>query len=395
MNILFVTCRSPWPPRRGDQMRALQFIEALSPQHEVKVLLPRTEETSIPDEFSDVSPTSPKIELIPYDTDGPLIRLLKLGSALLRGRPLQSSLFHHRHLGRLIREHAPQADLVILQLARLHPHIEDLRETPCVFDLIDSLALNFEKRAEVDTPWLRPLFKLEAKRLLSAEKDVLEKATLSFVVCDRDRDFLLERTQTPRNRIRTLPLNRPRSKALSVPKAPQPTLVFTGNLGYFVNADGLKWFIREIWPRLSFTFPELRLKVAGSRPAPSLVRLLNRTSGVFLVEGPEDLRREIASAHVAIAPLRAGSGVPVKIIEGWAEGVPVIASPWAAQGIDGNADEDLLIAETPEQWEKAIQRLLESEDLRCHLILGGEKRLAPWSALRLKEALNGCIQGAC
>ncbi len=372
-------------------MRALQFIEALSPNHEIKVLLPRVEESSIPREFRGTSPSEQSPELIPYDSDGPLTRLRRLGAALLRGRSLQSSLFHQEHLGQLIRKHAPQVDLVILQLARLHPHLDDLGDARCFFDLIDSLTLNFEKRAEVDSSWLRPLISLEARRLLAAEKHILERAELSFVVCDRDRNFLLERTGIPANRIHTLPLNRPSSKTSSVSNPPDPTLVFTGNLGYFVNADGLKWFLNEVWPHLSSNLPRLRLKVAGSRPGATLVRLLNRTPGVFLVENPNDLRREIASAHIAIAPLRAGSGVPVKIIEGWAERVPVVASPWAAEGIDGLAGEDLLIANTPKQWKEAIQSLLQSEKLRAHLIKSGEQRLALWSTSILDKAINSYI----
>ncbi len=50
---------------------------------------------------------------------------------------------------------------------------------------------------------------------------------------------------------------------------------------------------------------------------------------------PADLRAELRRGAIAIAPLRAGSGTPIKILEAMAEGVPVVATPAALAGLDG------------------------------------------------------------
>src|SRR5260370_6417906 len=113
--------------------------------------------------------------------------------ALARGLPLESGLFYHPDLGLRLRRLAPGADLVVLQLARLAAHAGDVGATPLVVDLVDSLALNLERRAAVDRAWLRPALRHEAHLLARAERKLAERAQALLVVCARDRDALAGR----------------------------------------------------------------------------------------------------------------------------------------------------------------------------------------------------------
>ena len=49
LHVLLVTARYPWPPRRGDQLRACQMLELLSPEHRVTLLTPRPAAGQPPD----------------------------------------------------------------------------------------------------------------------------------------------------------------------------------------------------------------------------------------------------------------------------------------------------------------------------------------------------------
>jgi glycosyltransferase involved in cell wall biosynthesis len=297
----------------------------------------------------------------------------------LRRLPLQSALFHHRDLARRLRQLAPEADLAILQLVRLAAYVDDLGSTPFVVDLIDSLSLNLSRRAQLDRLWWRPLLRLEARLLGSWERRVLLQAVGGLVVCERDRQALASGRREDADlasRVAVVPIafEAPETPPMAPPPGARPTLALTGNLGYFVNHDAAIWFLAEVWPQLRQSAPELRLLVAGDRPSASLRRRI-AAAGAELAESPPDLRAQLTAATVALAPMRGGSGQPLKILEAWAAGVPVVASPWAAAGTTATPGVDLLVAERPADWVRAIVAVMGDPVLRSRLVAAGRARL--------------------
>ena len=125
------------------------------------------------------------------------------------------------------------------------------------------------------------------------------------------------------------------------------TLLFVGSFGYPPNAEGILWFADEIWPRLKARAKgrlrrPLSTIVIGANPprrlrrlagSGALARLLGRGEELVLTGQVPDLRPYYARASLAIAPLRAGRGTRLKLIEAAAEGVPVVATSNAAGGL--------------------------------------------------------------
>ncbi len=290
---------------------------------------------------------------------------------------------------------APKHDLGILQLVRLASHLDDFGDIPIVVDLIDSLALNFSRRAEVDRPWLAPVLELEARLLARAEQRLAERAERLLVVCERDRQAIVNRLPpalAAKVAVVRLSVEEPEAdppvggEKLWREGDVGPVLALTGNLGYFVNADAVTWWLRDVWPALHRVRPDVRLVVAGARPAPSLRRAIER-AGARLIESPRDLRAILSQATLALAPMRCGSGVPIKVLEAWAAGVPVLASSWAAAGTTGIPGEDfLLVGQDPVEWVSAVTSLLDNPAARRRLAENGRRRLA---ADYSREAVRG------
>ena len=379
MKILLVTSRYPWPPRRGDQMRALQMLDFLSAEHELTLLTPAPGKDQPP------APEGLPYRVELYQPGGGLAFLSGMARALLKRLPLQTGLFYQPDLGRRLRELSPRHDLGILQLVRLAIHVNDFGETPILVDLIDSLSLNFSLRADVDRWWLVPLLKVEAHLLAVAERRLAERAVRMLVVCERDRQALANRLPPDlAAKVAVVRLS-VRERKVDVPEAREklwrqgdkgPVLVLTGNLGYFVNADAVTWWLRDVWPELRRVRPDVRLVVAGDRPSRLLRQAVDR-AGARLIESPRDLRSIISQATVSIAPMRCGSGVPIKVLEAWAVGVPVLASSWAVAGTSGRQGEDfILVGQHPVEWVTAVIALLDNPGARRWLVDSGRRRLA-------------------
>jgi glycosyltransferase involved in cell wall biosynthesis len=400
LKILLVTSRYPWPPRRGDQMRAVQMLDFLASEHEVTLLTPEP----APGQPAPPTPADSaryKVEL--YRPTRGATSLFGMGRVLAKNLPFQSGLFYQPDLGRKLRELAPKMDLGILQLVRLAVHLEDFGKTPLLVDLIDSLSLNFSLRAEVDRVWLRPLLKLEARLLSVGERKLAERAAGVIVVCERDRQALINRLPPElAARVSVVRLS-VRERRVEPPEEREklwregdkgPVLVMTGNLGYFVNVDAVTWWLREVWPSLRRVRPDVRIVVAGERPAAAIRREIER-AGVKLIESPRDMRSVISQATLSLAPMRCGSGVPIKVLEAWAVGVPVVATPWAVAGTSGRQGEDFrLVGTHPIEWVHAIEELLEDPIARQRLAESGRRRLASdYSRETVREQLLGVIEG--
>jgi glycosyltransferase involved in cell wall biosynthesis len=148
--------------------------------------------------------------------------------------------------------------------------------------------------------------------------------------------------------------------ATSAPKSP-PRVLLSGNLGYRPTAEGATWFAREVWPAVRERVPGAVWTLAGARPA-AAVRRLAAIEGVEIRADPPDLSSHLASAAVAIAPMASGSGVPMKVLEAWAAGVPAVVHPWTAAGLAAEARTAVEIADSPEQWRAAVIGLMTDPD---------------------------------
>lgn len=375
MKILLVTCRYPWPARRGDQMRAVQFLRALR-GHEVCLLTPAATDGGME------PPEGVRVET--YDPGSG--SLGALGSAL-SGGPLQSGIFLSSDLKKKAARLSRDADVVVLQLVRLAGLLKVV-EAPVYVDLIDALSLNFATRSRLDRPWLRPVLAEEARRLQRQEARVVEAASGCCVVCLRDRDALEEHSGIATDVVR-LPMA---TQASEKPLAERPTVAFTGNLGYFVNADAAGWWARRVWPHLRDALPEARFVIAGDRASRALRRRASQ-SGVELVPSPRRLLDVIESAHVSIAPMRCGAGVPVKVLEAWACATPVVASAHAAAGVAGHDGRDLLVCESVDDWVESVRRCLTDSDLVERLTTSAAARLeADYSEASIADQIRRRIE---
>jgi glycosyltransferase involved in cell wall biosynthesis len=143
---------------------------------------------------------------------------------------------------------------------------------------------------------------------------------------------------------------------------PEPsTVVFTGAINYRPNTDAVSYFLREVMPRLLRLKPSTKFIVVGQGAPDWLVRMAR--DNVVFTGAVRDVRPYLASASVVVAPLRAGSGTRLKILEALAMGKPVVTTTIGCEGLAVVDGEHLCVANDPQQFAEATARLMSDRKL--------------------------------
>src|SRR5690606_38653348 len=95
-----------------------------------------------------------------------------------------------------------------------------------------------------------------------------------------------------------------------------------------VNVDGLAWFLESVWPALRQSCPGVCLDVVGSICS----EIPADFDGVTLHGRLDDFSALADAAMFAINPVRAGSGLKIKMLDYFAHGLGCLTTPAGAMG---------------------------------------------------------------
>jgi polysaccharide biosynthesis protein PslH len=123
------------------------------------------------------------------------------------------------------------------------------------------------------------------------------------------------------------------------------------------------WFLHEVYPHIQAKIPDIHLIITGNHAN----RSLPSASNVTLTGYVDDIRPLIARSWISVVPLHTGGGTRLKILEAMSLRTPVVTTPKGAEGLDVQAGQHLLIADTPEAFAQAVVRLLQDPALRRQL----------------------------
>jgi glycosyltransferase involved in cell wall biosynthesis len=155
-------------------------------------------------------------------------------------------------------------------------------------------------------------------------------------------------------------------------------------------------FCEQTWPLLRARRPAMKLLIVGADPSPA-VRRLGELPGVTVTGSVADVRPYILRSAAMVAPLNIARGTQNKILEAMAMGVPVVASGVAAGGVDAEAENHFLVANTPAEYANAILRIVAAPAERARLAAAGRQRMLshhawPRSMERLDRIIERCLK---
>ncbi len=149
-----------------------------------------------------------------------------------------------------------------------------------------------------------------------------------------------------------------------------PVIAFVGYFKHAPNVDAAQWLANDIMPLVRQHIPNALLRLVG-RNAPAAVAELERPGMVEVPGYVEDMVAELSRATVVALPLRTGGGLRGKLLEAWAAGRPVVATPIACEGLDPEGGVHCLIAVETQQFADSLVAALKDPVLRLHLGASG------------------------
>jgi glycosyltransferase involved in cell wall biosynthesis len=188
----------------------------------------------------------------------------------------------------------------------------------------------------------------------------------------------------PSARLRLVPnvVDVPTTGAVNAPLSTNVALM-VGDFRYGPNREGLEWLLREVLPAVWNRAPQVRLVVVGRglEPPPAADPRVAFRGYV------RDLAAEYRSAAVAVVPLLTGGGTPLKFLEALSHGVPVVATPRAAAGLELTPDAHYLLGDGAEGFAVAMLAGLDQPKARPMAAAGRAVVERKYSIASLAEAL--------
>jgi polysaccharide biosynthesis protein PslH len=358
MDILFLSHCVPYPPNKGEKIRAYHEVMHLAQDHRVHVRCFAKSEA----EVADAEALKPHCASVRTYQIGPLAA----PTALIRfalGNCLNTSYYHSSDLRRDVLELARETRLgvTIAFCTVMAPFAPP--DVPLILDLVDVDSEKWLQYASFRQPSL--FYAMEGRRLRKAE--IRYGGQTLCVFLSTGQEVALYKSFAPGVRCLTLengvdfdyyhPNQTPFASST-------PPLVFVGMMDYFPNADAVCMFATEVLPKLRQTIADLPFWIVGRSPSPAVQKLAS-VPGIRVTGAVDDVRPYVAAARAVVAPLRIARGIQNKVLEALAMDKPVLASKATALTFGDSLPCGVTRCETPVDYLRALMAPgLETGDIR-------------------------------
>lgn len=363
LDILFVCNKPPFPPKEGGSMAMNQLIEGLADAgNQIKVLSAYSDkypvqEHDIPENYRKKT----NIELIYFDLK---IKPAEVLLNLFSGKSYHVQRFISTDFEKKLRTVLQDTsfDIVQIETPFMAPYVPVIRKysrAKIILRAHNIEHLIWQRMAQATKRPCKKIFLRHfARTLENYEKTVVSQFDAVLPITQHDADFFKQHTRRP---VKIIPFGVEPIAVAATAEIPVENAVFhIGTMNWMPNEEGIRWFLKKVWPRVMRQNPRIKIYLAG-RFMPRWLYNMSMKNVIVVGEVP-DAREFIRSKTISVAPLFSGSGVRIKIIESMNLSKAVVSTATGAEGINYTHGKNILIANTAESFARAIVDLYENPD---------------------------------
>ncbi len=360
MRLLQLTPKPPYPPYDGGAIASTHFIELWKgagwQAHGLTM-------NTYKHPYDPTYPTPVPFTAVAVDTRPTPLGALR--NLLLTRRPYHvdrfSSPAYREALRRLLETFQP--DLIQVESPYLTPYIQDL-STPAVYRLHNIEWQIWQRHAREQRWPLRWYFSLQAKRIYRYEQVILHAYAGLLPISEKEADWAQNAGYTGPMEVFPFGIE-VQAYPYTPPDTEPPTVGFIGGLDWLPNQEGIVWFLEQVWPIFRRKHPRAELFIAGRNCPKWLYRYAD--AHTHILGAVPDAKAFLQAHPIFIAPLFSGSGIRIKLIEAFAMGRAIVATPIAAESLIFEEGKHLLLAETPQDFVESLSALYVDVELRLRL----------------------------
>ena len=214
---------------------------------------------------------------------------------------------------------------------------------------------------------------LEWKKLRRYEGTAGQHCDEILAVSEEDKQALVS-AGCPESRFTVIPIAIDTQETRAVERDPDArSIIHVGTMFWPPNIEGILWFARRVYPLIRESMPQTQLYLVGAKPRADVQALQDQDDSIQVTGYLDNLVPYLRQSAVFVVPLLAGSGMRVKILDAWAWGIPIVSTSVGCAGIAVHPGEDILVADTPEEFAAAVARLLQDRELAASLADKGRR----------------------
>jgi sugar transferase (PEP-CTERM/EpsH1 system associated) len=345
-DLLFLAHRIPYPPNKGDKIRAWHLLDYLSRHYRIHL----GAFVDDPEDWRHEAFLRQRCASTFLVALNPRLGKLRSLSGLLTGQALTLPYYRHAGMQRWVDQHLAQGvERILAYSSAMARFVMGAGQARRVMDFVDLDSDKWCQYAPTKAWPLSWLYRREGGCLLAWERRVAQEFDAGlFVSAAEASDF---RRQAPESAAKISHYNNGVDADYFSPERTYPNpyppgaevIVFTGAMDYWPNVDAVKWFAEAVLPGLRVRRPNLLFAIVGSRPAAE-VSALAVIPGVLVTGRVEDIRPYLAHARAAVAPLRIARGIQNKVLEAMAMACNMVATPQALEGITALPGAEIRVA---------------------------------------------------
>jgi sugar transferase (PEP-CTERM/EpsH1 system associated) len=368
VNILILSHRVPFPPNKGEKIRTFHQIEHLSELgHHIHLFSPYEDPSELK-YFSTLSETlCTSVEAAPLKP-----KALRLLTGLVKGQSMSVANFYDKSLQHKFDQFLANTpvDAILCSASSMAEYVfksaalNTLDKKPLL--IMDFMDVDSDKWGQYQHSSSFPMsmvYAREQQLLANYEKKIVKQFDASYLIAQAEvtlfnqKVFKTDKVHVMGNGLDTSSFYPPKIKQQNS----GPVFLFTGVMDYKPNEDAVIWFVNTCWPTIIEQRPKAKFIIAGMNPSNDISQLADDPS-IEVTGFVEDILPFYHQADIFVAPFRLARGVQNKVLQAFACALPVISTPMGAEGILCQADRDILIASTPEEFITKANQLSDQPD---------------------------------
>jgi sugar transferase (PEP-CTERM/EpsH1 system associated) len=381
MKILIIAQRCPYPPNKGEKIRTYHQLKFFNECGHDVILASPYEHDSEQIHFNELKKHH-CFEVLSEKLPAKPIRLV---SGVLKNKALSISNFYSAKLQSKIDDvlASQKVDVIFCSASSVSEYIFNskvyakLNPPPAL--TMDFMDVDSDKWAQYQKSHQWPLsavYGRESRLIAGVEAKIVKKFDHCLLITQAEVDLFqsihgnVKNLSAIENGLDTTMFYPPANTRQTT----NPYFLFAGVMDYAPNIDAVMWFIDSVWPAVKKQWPNAKFCIAGMDPTDK-IKKLELNEGIEVTGFVDDIKPYFDKANIFIAPFRIARGVQNKVLQAFACGLPVIASSMGAEGIRCSVEQDILLADTPEQFINRIEQLTNNQECYSYISNNALKKI--------------------